>query len=367
MRTKTCSLDLTPLNNRFPTGISRYTERITDSLDQLSSRDLLWLTSGFHKPVFRNSNATHIAYEYTTHDLTKYQRDLSALLTIERPHAHFSPYYPLPDKFRRPTFLTIFDLLPLKNPEWFPGTRSKEFFEGPIRESAQRATGIFAISQATKVDIQELYGIPGDKIIVTPLAPVISNPALGSSPNNPPAQPFFLCIGTLEPRKNFGRILDAFKLLIGRRPELPHRLVVVGAYGWKSDQLANSFEHGGLKDRVTWTGYCSDSELAYYYREADALIFPSLAEGFGLPILEAMASGTPVITSNCSSMPEVGGKAALYCDPHDPESIAFSWESLLDSENGDRRQKLSRDHAKEFNWTKTGEITRDAILATLNS
>ncbi len=355
-----CSIDLSVLNTRFPTGISRYARKIVEGLLAIEQSDTRWLTLGSMEPVGRpERRERHLAYELPWHDIDASRRTLSSLLAIEGVDAHFSPYYPLPDKASVPTFLTIFDLLPLKHPEWFPNASTQQFFDGPLRASARRATHLFAISEATKSDVVDLYGIAPERITVTHLAPII-DPMGFPDTGRPVEEPYFLCVCTLEPRKNLERTLQAFELLIERDPDLPHKLVIVGAYGWKSETLQQNASN--LGERVNWTGYLPDSELAAYYRHAAALVFVSLAEGFGLPIAEAMSCGVPVLTSNCSSMPEVAGDAGVYCNPEDNESIADGWGKLVGSDFRTRSARSITAKSKSFNWISAADITYSRIF-----
>ncbi len=362
----TCAIDLSVLNTRFPTGISRYTKRIAGALIGLPQNQLNWLTLGTSERFdsLGSQNCDHLPYEFPLHDLDAYQRESSAILAIEDVDLYFSTYYPLPDRINSPCFLTIFDLLPIKHPDWFPNRNSYRFFNGPLRNSARQASHIFAISEATKNDIRDLYEIDEEKITVTPLASILDTPSV-ESPERPLQEPYFLCVCTLEPRKNLERTLRAFERLLEANSNLPHRLMIVGAYGWKSQDLQSTFAK--LGDRVCWAGYLSDSELSACYKHAEALVFVSLAEGFGLPLLEAMTYGTPVITSNCSSMPEVAGDAGLYCDPLDIDSIADAWSRILDNSIRESLSIQAVERAQQFNWKSTAQQTLSPMLAILQN
>lgn len=354
-----CSIDLSVLNTRFPTGISRYTQKIVEGLLAIDQDETRWLTLGSMESVgLPDRIEHHLAYELPLHNLDATSQKLSAILYLEGVSAHFSPYYPLPQRTEIPTFLTIFDLLPLKHPEWFPNEASRLFFDVPLRESAKRANHLFTISEATKTDLIEIYQVPPEKIIVTPLAPVIDPMSFPES-GRPIDDPFFICVSTIEPRKNLERTLLAFQALLDQNPDLPHKLVIVGAYGWKSENLQKKAKP--LGNRVIWTGYLSDSILASWYRNAEALIFVSLAEGFGIPILEAMSCGVPVLTSNCSSMPEVGGDAAVYCEPTSIQSILSSWKLLTNQELRNDLALKCRKRAKRFSWEKAALETFSVI------
>jgi alpha-1,3-rhamnosyl/mannosyltransferase len=168
-------------------------------------------------------------------------------------------------------------------------------------------------------------------------------------------RPYVLVTGTLEPRKNVPRAIEAFASL---PPELrdAHELVLVGARGWSADEtFASVAAHSG---RVRTLGFVPDDDLRCLYRQATVFLYPSLYEGFGLPVLEAMLAGVPVLTSNVSSLPEVGGDAVAYADPLDVASIRDGLATLL----GDRERRADlaargRERAEEFSWESTAART----------
>jgi glycosyltransferase involved in cell wall biosynthesis len=174
----------------------------------------------------------------------------------------------------------------------------------------------------------------------------------GEAAELPPAG-FVLAAGTLEPRKNLPRLVEAYESL-GEAVQRAHPLVVVGALGWETGPTLEALQ--ALGGRCTMLGYVSDAALAELYRRCAVFCYPSLGEGFGLPVLEAMAAGAAVVTSNISSLPEVGGDAVQYVDPHAVDSIAAGLAILLTDE--DRRAELgrrARARAAEFSWERFAE------------
>jgi alpha-1,3-rhamnosyl/mannosyltransferase len=174
-----------------------------------------------------------------------------------------------------------------------------------------------------------------------------------------PAPGFVLAVGTLEPRKNLPRLVQAYATL---DPELQsrHRLVVVGALGWEAGPTLNALR--SLGERCTMLGFVSDDALEELYRRCAVFCYPSLGEGFGLPVLEAMAAGAAVVTSNVSSLPEVGGSAAEYVDPTDVASIAAGLRRVLCDDS--LRARLSRDgvaRAAEFSWESFAERVLEVL------
>jgi glycosyltransferase involved in cell wall biosynthesis len=174
-----------------------------------------------------------------------------------------------------------------------------------------------------------------------------------------PAPGFVLAVGTLEPRKNLPRLVDAYRALDSVL-QADHPLVVVGALGWETGETLDALR--SLGSRCTMLGYTSDAALAELYRRCAVFCYPSLGEGFGLPVLEAMAAGAAVVTSNLSSLPEVGGDAVEYVDPHDTSSIASGLRRVLCNEA--RREDLgrrARSRAAEFSWARFAQIALDTL------
>ena len=174
-----------------------------------------------------------------------------------------------------------------------------------------------------------------------------------------PAPGFVLAVGTLEPRKNLPRLVEAYRRL-PQELQAQHPLVVVGALGWETGETRRALD--SLGDRALQLGYVSDEALAELYRRCALFCYPSLGEGFGLPVLEAMAAGAAVVTSGISSLPEVGGDAAEYVDPRDALDIARTIERLL--RHPERREELgalARARAAEFEWSETARTVLEVL------
>jgi glycosyltransferase involved in cell wall biosynthesis len=180
---------------------------------------------------------------------------------------------------------------------------------------------------------------------------------------DPPADistPYLLFVSTLEPRKNVVGVLRAFRLLAewGYQGDL----VLVGHWGWRTDAIRDELETSPVRDRIRHLDYIDRPMLAALYGGADALLFPSWIEGFGLPLLEGMACGTPVITSGTTAMPEIAGPAAVYVDPESPHSIASATAALLrDPDHRDRLVALGRERAEKFSWDRAAEATAQVL------
>lgn len=222
------------------------------------------------------------------------------------------------------------------------------FYHG---RSMRRADRIVAISEATKRDVVKLFGIPPERVdvVLCGYKPICSVP---ETPLPLPEGKFFLFVGIVKPRKNVMNIVRAFVSFAKRRAGYS---LVVGGSGEPSYLAAikDFLVSEGMADRVLFLGHLNDGELSYAYKRAAALAFPTLIEGFGYPVLEGMDCGIPVITSNQSSLAEVGGDAALLVDPYDPEDIARAMERLA-GEPGLAAELVRRgkERVKLFSWRK---------------
>jgi glycosyltransferase involved in cell wall biosynthesis len=176
-----------------------------------------------------------------------------------------------------------------------------------------------------------------------------------------------LFVGTIEPRKNIARLLRAFARA-KRAARLPHRLVLIGARGWKYAEVDQTIVQENLASDVLFVGYVPQEELPYWYQAADLFVYPSLYEGFGMPPLDAMASGTPVVTSNAASLPEVVGNAALQVSPTDETALSEAIIRAL-TDNALRAEMIARglEQAARFSWTRAARETTALYRAVLTT
>jgi alpha-1,3-rhamnosyl/mannosyltransferase len=254
---------------------------------------------------------------------------------------HFSDWmYPRQEGGIRVT--TIHDLVPLRHPEWVQ-RRTVSMHAPKYRNAAETCDLLIVNSQFTAGEVTELLGVPEERIRVAypGLDPVFS----ADGPRADLGGPYVLAVATLEPRKNLPALVEAFALLKRRRSELELRLVVVGASGWgKLPPLE--------REGVELLGYVEDERLAELYRGASVFAYPSLFEGFGMPVAEALASGVPVVASSHASLDEASGDAAWRADPADSEAFADALDRAFDTPA--EAIERGRRHAAQFTWTAAG-------------
>lgn len=259
--------------------------------------------------------------------------------------------------------LTVHDLCPLVNDSWFNGDKAwKDFFLNPLRKSVEIADCVCAVSENTKRDIIKYYGISEDKIKV--VYPGCFIPVEGKEEILPADEvlrkygiikdDYILSVCTIEPRKNIRGLISGFARFKNKYPDSSLKLVLCGKLGWDTtfEQFYSELDDG-LKSNIVRLGYVSDSELNVLYSNAFSFAYVSFYEGFGLPILEALHRGCPVICSEISSMPEVGGDAVVYCNPYKIETIENAIEKLaFDSDARRTLKQKSVIQAGRFSYKK---------------
>jgi glycosyltransferase involved in cell wall biosynthesis len=269
--------------------------------------------------------------------------------------AHFQ--HALPLACPCPAVVTVHDLSFERDPSLM-GSRDRLIFRTVVPRSARRAARVLAVSERTRRDLIELYGVPEAKIVVTPNG---VDPAF--SPDGPSgagaAEPYALVVGTLQRRKDPEAAIEALALLGDR--EL--RLVFAGPDKGGRAPAERAAERTGLGGRVEFRGHVPQEELVALYRGAACLVFPSRYEGFGLPVLEAMAAGTPVVATTAGALPEVAGDAAILVEEANPVALAGGIERAL--ADRDRLVAAGLERAKRFSWTETARRTLDVYRELL--
>jgi glycosyltransferase involved in cell wall biosynthesis len=298
------------------------------------------------------------------HPLWRVHVGLARALRRDRVDVYHALAFFVPWFWRGPTVVTVHDIHPvlLRRHWWVRGSRRAYLvMRVHIPLALRRARVVLTHSAYVRDTIRARYGLPAERIVVTPPgadpffleAPAPHDLAVADARFG--REPFFLSVGVLAPQKNPAGLVRAFARL-GRRGERPApRLVLAGRSvgGYAERHLVPLIAALGLTDRVALPGYVDDTLLRALYHRATALVMPSFGEGFGLPVLEAMASGTPVIAATGSSLPEVGGDAAVYVDPAEPAAIAEAMDTLLhDAARRDELRARGRARARTFTWER---------------
>jgi glycosyltransferase involved in cell wall biosynthesis len=281
-----------------------------------------------------------------------------------------SPDFTLPAALGAPTVLTVHDLAFLREPDCaYPTLRA--YLQRVVPRSCRRATKVIAVSDSTRRDLLELFDLPPERVVTVlegadawvrapePARVEASLKRVGID------RPYLLSVGTLEPRKNYVRLLEAFAVLRSRGCDL--RLVVAGARGWLYEPIFQALDDLSLASHVDFIRP-DDGALPALYAGAEAFVYPSLYEGFGLPPLEAMACGTPVAVSNRASLPEIVNSTGVLFDPLDVEDIAGTTQRLLeDSELRRRLRTAGPQRAATFTWDRAAQETVQVYQSALHA
>ena len=279
--------------------------------------------------------------------------------------------YPIATK--KPFVVTVHDIGPLTHPEFFTD-KPPWIMRKSLDQAVRQAAAFICVSQATAgalaAYVREHYGVDlavRISVVHEGVADPFFEPTAGfeNLPEDLPDEaPFILAVGKISPRKNLDAVIRALDRI---RDQSPHHLVMVGGDGWDHETVRRQVGALGLTDRVHFLGYLSDEALRALYARAAVFVYPSLFEGFGLPVLEAMAAGCPVITSKVSSLPEVAGDAAVLVDPHDVDEIAEALATLcLDEGLAKRYSDRGVERARTFTWDKCAREVRAIYRSVLS-
>lgn len=366
-------LGLGTLHNKARTGIYRVVEHVAQGLARSPEIELFFCApqgGAGHAPLTADACRQYLANHSEFRHIAFYESDFPPMDIFH------SPFHALPPAMNtRVRFLTVYDLIPLLFPHLTHGNftqMQQSIFSG------QKPNDYFlCISKSTKDDLCRITGIESRRVSVTPLAAdsgifyrctnagalaaVRAKYGIGTAP-------YILSLCTLEPRKNIDHVIRAFARLVRNGQLTEARLVLVGTEGWDFDRIMQEIDNNQeLASRIVLTGYVPDEDLSALYTEALVFIYMSLYEGFGLPPLEAMQCGVPVITSNTSSLPEVVRDAGIMLDPDDLDGLCNAIQEL--HQNRPLHKFLSLQSIKQantFSWEKCVQQTIKAYKAALN-
>jgi len=290
-------------------------------------------------------------------------------ITKDKPDVLFVPTHEVPMMYQGRAVIFVHDLAILRNPDWFVQVKAERSVSAGLLlpRGIKKAVKILTPSQSTKRDLMEHFSVSHKKILVVPH---------GTNEHEAKAHPltsemkqrfaiygkYYLSLCTLEPRKNIVGAIRAFGKLLDKHPEQADELsfIIDGKKGWKYGPVFDELERINRqweRPVVRYVGYVTSEEKWALLANAEAFVYPSRYEGFGLPVLEAMSVATSVITSRISSLPEVGGDAVLYADPDQPGSIAHMMERLLDQEKNKKIAEAGLERSRQFSWVKAAEVT----------
>jgi glycosyltransferase involved in cell wall biosynthesis len=362
------------------TGVASYTRNLADAVLMTGAVNmLLFYGWGWSEEVLRPANGRRrslrsilakIPRPYWFGDFGVKQHRFTRGVRRSAFDLYHEPNY-LPYRFSGPTVITVHDMSPLRYPETHPAQRVS-VIQRCLPRAVERAAHIIVVSDFTKQEVLTLLnvdparvhriynGVTSDYRPRTPTETAACLTKHGLTHGG-----YVLAVGSLEPRKNLLEAIDAHASMsaVDRLT-----LVIAGPKGWLSDEVERRIGSAQRSGQIRWLGYVPHEDLLQIYSGARLLVYPSLYEGFGLPVLEAMASGVPVVCSNMASLPEVAGTAALMVEPGDPARLGDAMLRLLhDRDEANRRVQLGLAHARRFTWRRcaneTLEVYRQAVAA----
>lgn len=348
------------LNDRA--GLYQYTVNLINNLVKTDTDNRYRILCGFRPPIrVQQATVLNIPGKLSYFCLEKLRMYAECL--VGKVDIFHSPFFYLPECKTAKTVITIHDLMVFKHPEFLSQSRIKTI-QKQITSSVKSADAIIVVSEFTRKELIDFFGIAARriKVILNGISDRfgIENTGVGTGEIKKKykiTKPYLLFVGNIEPKKNIPYLIRAFKLF-RERFKYHHQLVIVGNKGWGFSEVLKLALDLGLEEEVLFPGVVSDEDLPELYRGADLFVFPSLFEGFGIPVIEAMACGTPVITSGNTSLAEVVDTAAIFFDPTDIEDLAEKMNSVLNS--GEIRNNLIEKglaRSKMFSWKKCAQQT----------
>jgi glycosyltransferase involved in cell wall biosynthesis len=342
-------------------GIGVYLKNIIPRLIQLRKNDFFYFLTVPGKGAFLDSTiAGNIQWIEVNSPIYSLRQQWELFRKIPGDtDLLWMPHFDIPVLAKAKMMVTVHDAFHLALPEYVGGVHKRLYARFMFGALTRKADAVCAVSEFTRQELIRLTKIDPGKISVIHqgVDPSWFNIPAGPSPHT---KPFLLYVGNIKPHKNLTRLIEAFG---GVQGQVPHDLLLIGQKdGFLTGDPEVEKAARKLQGRLLFTGFLAEDQLKQYYTHAEALVFPSLYEGFGLPVLEAMACGCPVISSNAASLPEVCADAAIFFDPHDPRDIG---EKILEVVgNTQLKQELrikGLSRASEFSWDKTAEQTSRLI------
>ena len=372
-------VDATPIRPK-PSGVGIYVANLIKALYQLQEEENFqlgisrqpsiknWLRGNFNFPklIQDYSPLYTLPLPVTlTNILAKYPNPILPYLEkkLDCPDiVHGTDHFVYPCRQSR-TIMTIHDLTFIKYPNY--ATSIVKSYTNRVKQCLNWTDLIITFSENTKKDIVKYLRVEPQQIFITPQASRYCSNTMSAelemqlkrSLKYDFASPYLLFVSTLEPRKNIGNLVNAFNYLKFQH-KIPHNLVLIGKKGWHYQSIFAAIEASPWSSCIHHLDYLSDELVALFYSQADVFVYPSYYEGFGLPVLEAMTLGTPVVTANTSSLPEVAGDAALLINPHEPIELAEAILNIIsDTQLRHKLIQKGKQRAQMFSWQKTARET----------
>lgn len=368
------AIDVTPWMPK-PSGIGLYVSNLVQGLTELRSSESFDLElvyqPGVKNWLRRNLSFPDYLQQYSNLHFYPFPVRVSNLF-LEAPSlfsqqldrfsadsdiVHGTNYTVFPVRNSR-RVMTIYDISFIKYPEFANST--VKAYTNRLKKCLQWTDLVLTISHSSKQDIVEYLGVDPSRVWVAHLA---SRYQISARLNS--SQPYILFVSTIEPRKNLKSLISAFEYL-KRNHQIEHELILIGQKGWLYEPIFEQIARSPFQPSIRHLSYLPDDQVAEFYQNADVFVYPSHYEGFGMPVLEAMTLGAPVVTSNTSSLPEVAGDAAVLVDPNDVDRLAESILRVIrDRPFRDSLIQKGREQAKLFSWEKTAKETLNAYRSIL--
>ena len=342
------------------TGNETYVKGLIEGFAELAANDLELIVYHVGSSWTAPSPSTRFKRLITGNPLVRLGAELPLRSFTQRPDIlHMT--YGAPLWSAAPIVLTVHDICYATNPEWF-SPRDLRVLSNVVPRSIRMAVHVITDSDSARREIMDHYHVPEEKISSVPIGagagamPITLDEARQelAALDLKPERPYLLTVGNLQPRKNLVRLVEALNQLVSSGHDID--LVIVGPGHFRADEVFKAAQPAS--GRIQFTGYVTDRQLAACYRCSTAFVLPSLYEGFGLPVLEAMAHGVPVASSNAGALPEVAGDAAVLFDPRSVEGMTAAVSSILsDSGLRERLSRAGKSRAAQFTWKRTAEST----------